>query len=65
MRGLFLDFYGFFPEYFEGMVDHNLTKLKLFIETRRETQGLPDFSLFNIPKRGKVYQDGGKYTKWP
>jgi hypothetical protein len=26
--------------------------------------GLPDFSLYNMPKRGKIYQNGGKYTKW-
>jgi hypothetical protein len=26
---------------------------------------LPDFSWYNIPKRVKMYQNGGKYTKWP
>jgi hypothetical protein len=25
--------------------------------------GLPDFSLYNIPKRGKIYQIAIKYTK--
>jgi hypothetical protein len=27
--------------------------------------GLPDFSWFKIPKRGKLYQISTKYTKWP
>jgi hypothetical protein len=27
--------------------------------------GLPDFSWYNIPKRGKIYQIATKYTKWP
>jgi hypothetical protein len=25
--------------------------------------GLPDFSWYNKPKREKMYQNGGKYTK--
>jgi hypothetical protein len=29
------------------------------------TAGLPDFSWYNIPKRGKIYQMTTKYTKWP
>jgi hypothetical protein len=29
------------------------------------TPGLPDFSWYNIPKRGKIYQITIKYTKWP
>jgi hypothetical protein len=28
-------------------------------------QGLPDFSWYNIPKRGKMYQITIKYIKWP
>jgi hypothetical protein len=27
--------------------------------------GLPDFSWYNIPKRGEKYQMTTKYTKWP
>jgi hypothetical protein len=28
--------------------------------------GLPDFSLFNIPKRGQIYQTASKlHSKWP
>jgi hypothetical protein len=27
--------------------------------------GLPDFSWFSTPKWVKMYQNGGKYTKWP
>jgi hypothetical protein len=27
--------------------------------------GLPDFSWFKIPKRGKIIQITTKYTKWP
>jgi hypothetical protein len=27
--------------------------------------GLPDFSWYNIPKGGKIYQMTTKYTKWP
>jgi hypothetical protein len=27
--------------------------------------GLPDFSWYNIPKRGKTYQITIKYSKWP
>jgi hypothetical protein len=34
----------------------------LFIATGA---GLPDFSWYNIPKRGKIYQITIKYTKWP
>jgi hypothetical protein len=26
---------------------------------------LPDFSWYNVPKRGKIYQITIKYTKWP
>jgi hypothetical protein len=26
---------------------------------------LPDFSWYNIPKWGKIYQMTSKYTKWP
>jgi hypothetical protein len=28
-----------------------------------DLSGLPDFSWYNIPKRVKMYQNGGKYTK--
>jgi hypothetical protein len=31
----------------------------------KSSAGLPDFSCFNIPKRGKIYQITRKYTKWP
>jgi hypothetical protein len=27
--------------------------------------GLPDFSWYKIPERGKIYQMTTKYTKWP
>jgi hypothetical protein len=27
--------------------------------------GLPDFSWYKIPKRGKIYQMTTKYIKWP
>jgi hypothetical protein len=27
--------------------------------------GLPDFSLYSIPKQGKIYQITIKYPKWP
>jgi hypothetical protein len=27
--------------------------------------GLPDISLYNIPRRGKILQIATKYTKWP
>jgi hypothetical protein len=36
--------------------------LKRRIERLRA--GLPDFSWCNIPKRGKIYQNTIKYTKW-
>jgi hypothetical protein len=35
-----------------------------FLRTMMRT-GLPDFSWYNIPKRGKMYQITTKYTKLP
>jgi hypothetical protein len=31
---------------------------------QRLPAGLPDFSWYNIPKRGKIYQITTKYNKW-
>jgi hypothetical protein len=31
----------------------------------RRRPGLPDFSWYNIPKRGKYTKMNTKYTKWP
>jgi hypothetical protein len=30
-----------------------------------QISGLPDFSWYSIPKRGKIYQMTTNYTKWP
>jgi hypothetical protein len=48
---------------------NNLVKLaeefKMLISRFRERAGLPDFSCYNIPKRGKIYQITTKYIKSP
>jgi hypothetical protein len=42
----------------------NIEEYSTFPRYRYETEsGLPDFSCYNIPKRGKIYLNGKKYTK--
>jgi hypothetical protein len=39
--------------------------VRLLCNNRHLGPGLSDFSWYNIPKRGKIYQISIKYTKWP
>jgi hypothetical protein len=36
-----------------------------WVAIKNAIQGLPDFSWYNIPKQGKIYQSTPKYTKCP
>jgi hypothetical protein len=47
------------------VVERALAKLfHFFTASQTGVSGLPDFSWYNIPKRGKIYQSTTKYTKW-
>jgi hypothetical protein len=38
---------------------------RLVCPANRPPSGLPDFSWYNLPKQGKIYQITAKYTKLP
>jgi hypothetical protein len=52
-----------------GQKIHHLATPQSAIDGKRFAlvfqQGLPDFSLYKIPKRGKIYQISTNYTKCP
>jgi hypothetical protein len=61
---------GFFEKFFKAMLEDESSVDAMPVE-KNVTQkhvcvpGLPDFSWYKIPKRGKIYQMTTKYSKWP
>jgi hypothetical protein len=43
----------------------NAEQQKYLSETDEAAPGLPDFSWYDLPKRGKIYQMTTKYTQSP
>jgi hypothetical protein len=51
------------PSAFANRLDNRRTWMNYLREQLHIKAGLPEFSLFNISKRGEIYQNDGKYTK--